>query len=427
MDAVQSYRFTGDINNVQGEEIQNMRLTGEWASPRDYRLEARNSGSFDSYSQEFVSVEGRTLGRSSNYAGGEWLRMGSSMTWILSTDLMFPYLDDLNVAVGEVIDGTPMYHVTGIYEPEPVQPPAYQGPKQYGLFINQETMRLRRLIITSEFVVPYPLRDGEGQGPAEESRMSMRLVYDYLDYNGPVAIELPPFDPCNFSADTKELLGCGRLAHRVYWLGDRLEITGSPDLELDGTWINFGNNDDLITEDSRLMVVYANPKNTDGGTSVYIEQWSRPAWDDFLAQFSGYDPGTLPTSGPVDWWQHPCVEEEVYTAANGAEVHIFKAHLPSLIYIYPMTQEQVSQCLNGPIGAVGAHVYFEETVIEFSVEDSVSPAGPPATPYALAPGAAPRVDAPKTYPELVIRDRNPYNDVGTVRLIAASFKPYEQP
>ena len=54
MDAVQSYRFTGDINNVQGEEIQNMRLTGEWASPRDYRLEARNSGSLDSYSQEFV-------------------------------------------------------------------------------------------------------------------------------------------------------------------------------------------------------------------------------------------------------------------------------------------------------------------------------------------------------------------------------------
>ncbi|MCH8989459.1 MAG: hypothetical protein IIA92_11720 [Chloroflexi bacterium] len=324
-----------------------------------------------------------------------------------------------------VIDGTPMYHVTGIYEPDPLPPPAYQGPQHYGLFVDKETMRLRRLIITSEFSVPGPLGDGEGQRPAEESRMSMRLVYDYFDYNEPVAIELPPFDPCNSSADTKELLSCGRFSQRVYWLGERLETTGSPDLELDGAWINYGNDDDVITEDSRLTVVYASPKNTDGGTSVYLEQWSRPAWDEYLTQFSGFDPGTFLSSGPVNWWQHPCVEEEVYTEANGAEVHLFKAHLLSLVFIYPMTEEQISRCRDEPVRAVGAHVYFEDTVVEFSVEDSVSLGGPPATVSPLGPGSR-RPDRPP-YPELVVKDRNPYNNVETVRLIAASLKPYEKP
>jgi len=426
MDSVQSYRFTGDINNVLGEEIQNVRLKGEWANPGDYRLEARESGSFDSYSQEFVSVEGRTLGRSSNYAGGEWLRMGSSMTRILSTDLMFPDLDDLKVVIGEVIDGTPMYYVTGILEPDPLPPPAIQGPQHYGLFINQETMRLRRLIITSEFGVPNPLGDGEGQGPAEEYRISLRLVYDYFDYNEPVAIELPPFDPCNFSADTKELLSCGRFSQRVYWLGDRLETTGAPSLELDGAWVSYGNDDDVITEDSRLTVVYRGQKTTGGRGSIYLEQWSRPAWEKYVARFTGYDPGTVPAGGPVNWWQHPCVEEEIYDEANGAEVRLFKAHLPSLTLIYPMTEEQVSQCLNEPIGAVGAHVYFEETVIEFSVQDSVGPTRPPATVQVLAPGATPPVyELKPPYPELVLNSRNPYNDVATVRLIAASLKPYD--
>ena len=427
MDAVQSYRFTADITNTLDEETQNMRLTGEWASPGDSRVQISQSGSADSTFQEFVSVGGRNLSRIPEYTGDDWVRTGSSTNLVLSIDLMFPELDDAEVEEGVVIDGTPMYHVTGIYEPDPLPPPAYQAPQHFGLFINQETMRLRRLIITSEFVVPYPLGNVEGQEPVEESRMSMRLVYDFFDYNEPVVIALPPIDPCTRSTETKERLNCGRLAHRVYWLGERLEITGSPDLEFDGTWINFGNNDDLITEDSRLTVVYASPKNTDGGTTVYLEQWSRPAWDDFMAQFSGYDPGTVPASGPVNWWQHPCVEEEVFTAANGAEVHLFKAHLPSLIYIYPMTEAQVSQCLNEPIGAVGAHVYFGETVIEFSVQDSVSPAGAPATPYALAPGATPRVEAPKTYPVLVLRSRNPYNNMETVRSIAASLTPYEKP
>ena len=427
MDAVQSYRFAADITNAQDEEIWKMQLTGEWASPGDSRVRVSSSGSGDPIFQEFISVGGRNLARIPEYTGDGWVRTGPSTGFVPSGDLMFPELDNAKVEDGVVIDGTPMYYVTGIYEPDPLPPPAFQAPQHYGLFINQETMRLRRLIITSDFGVPGPLGDDEGQEPAEETRFSLHLVYDFFDYNEPVAIELPSIDPCTRTAVAKERLNCDRLAHRVYWLGERLETTGSLDLELDGAWINYGNEDDSITEDSRLTVVYASPKTGGGKNSIYLEQWTRLAWEEYVEQFSGYDAGTSPASGPVNWWQHPCVEEEVYYEANGAEVHLFKAHLLSLIYIYPMTQEEVSQCLKATFGAVGAHVYFEETVIEFSVQDSVSPAGAPATPYALAPGATPRVEATKTYPVLVLRSRNPYNNMETVRSIAASLTPYEKP
>ena len=425
MDAVQSYRYTGEISIEADEDVPKTHLEGEWASPGDSRVRISKAGPDEAILQEFVSVGGRALGRIAHLTGGDWIRMAFPVTWALSRDLMFPELDDAEVAEGETIDGRPMYYVTGLFEPDVQQNSAPQVSR-YGLFVDQETMRLRRLVINTEFSAPGPAGEAVGQEFEERFQYSQHVVYDYFDYNEPVAIELPPFDPCNFSADTKELLSCGRFSQRVYWLGDRLETTGAPSLELDGAWVSYGNDDDVITEDSRLTVVYRGQKTTGGRGSIYLEQWSRPAWEKYVARFTGYDPGTVPAGGPVNWWQHPCVEEEIYDEANGAEVRLFKAHLPSLTLIYPMTEEQVSQCLNEPIGAVGAHVYFEETVIEFSVQDSVGPTRPPATVQVLAPGATPPVyELKPPYPELVLNSRNPYNDVATVRLIAASLKPYD--
>lgn len=394
-----------------------MHLEVEWASPGDLRVRISNAWSDETTSQEFITVGGRSLVRSSNYGGGDWIRMESPPGWVPPEEVFIPELEDAEVAEDETIDGRPMYHVTGRYEAnEP--PPAMSSVSQYSLFVDQETMLLRRAVIDGELTSPNLADWYPGPEPIEPIQLTQHAVYDYYDYNEPVVIESPTFDPCTRTADAKERLGCDRLPLRVYWLGDRLETPGAPDLELDGGSINYGNEDDAITEDSRLMTVYGGESD-----SIYLEQWSRKQWEEYLAQFSGFDSGTFMSRGRGNWWDHPCVEEEVYNEANGAEVHIFKAHLLSLVFIYPMTEAELAQCRDEPVSAVGAHVYFEDTVVEFSVQDSVSPGGPPAT---VSPPGSRRPDLPP-YPELVLRGRNPYNNVETVRLIAAALKPYEPP
>ncbi|MCH8989460.1 MAG: hypothetical protein IIA92_11725 [Chloroflexi bacterium] len=81
MDAVQSYRYTGDITNALDEEIVKTELKGEWAAPGDSRILVNQAGAEDATFQEFVSVGGRNLARIPGYAGGEWIRTGSSRAW----------------------------------------------------------------------------------------------------------------------------------------------------------------------------------------------------------------------------------------------------------------------------------------------------------------------------------------------------------
>lgn len=232
-------------------------------------------------------------------------------------------------------------------------------------------------------------------------------------------------DPCIETDDPELLLRCEQFSQRAYWLGRELAIPGADDLVFISSYIDDG--DEPISPLTRLAIVYG-PKGAahpwPGAT--YLFQWYRPTWEEFVAQFKGYDRSTVPAAGPVNWWQHPCVEEEVYKAANGAEIHLFKAHLVSLIYILPMTTEEVAQCLDRPVGAFGAHVYFEETVVEFSVQDDIGPAGPPVAPVPLVPGATPSTERTALpLPTLVLRGENPYNDEAIVRHIAASLRPYE--
>lgn len=103
-----------------------------------------------------------------------------------------------------------------------------------------------------------------------------------------------------------------------------------------------------------------------------------------------------------------------------------KAHLPSLIYIYPKTPKEVAECLQEPIGAAGAHVHFEETVVTLEVQDSVRPDGAPSAPHVATPGASSsRSPTPSSYPPLVVTAENPYNDVDVVRQITVSLRPQE--
>ena len=81
--------------------------------------------------------------------------------------------------------------------------------------------------------------------------------------------------------------------------------------------------------------------------------------------------------------------------------------------------------MNEPVGAFGAHVYFESTVVTISVQDSIGPASL-ATTQVVTPDVTPTAGAPtRTYPTLVLRSRDPYNDEEIVRFIVASLRPYE--
>jgi hypothetical protein len=231
-------------------------------------------------------------------------------------------------------------------------------------------------------------------------------------------------DPCIETDDPELLLQCNQFSQRAYWLGRELAIPGADDLAFDSSYIDDG--DEPISPRTRLAIVYG-PKGAPhpGGAAIYLFEWYRPTWEEFVAQFKGYDPSTIPPGGPVNWWQHPCVEEEVYETANGAEVHLFKAHLVSLIRIPSMTADEVAQCLDRPVGAVGAHVYFKDTVVQFEVQDEVVPAEL-ATPAPVGPEATTSTESvPLPFPTLVLLGKHPYNDEAIVRHIAASLRPYE--
>ena len=50
------------------------------------------------------------------------------------------------------------------------------------------------------------------------------------------------------------------------------------------------------------------------------------------------------------------------------------------LYLFPMTPEQVAGCLGEPVGAVGAHVCFEDAVVAFSIAHQVIPSSRQAPP-----------------------------------------------
>jgi len=231
-------------------------------------------------------------------------------------------------------------------------------------------------------------------------------------------------DPCVETDDPELLLRCEQFSQRVYWLGQELAIPDADDLVFISSYIDDG--DEPISPHTRLAIVYGQ-KSAPGYLpgEIYLFLWYRPTWEEFVAQFEGYDPSTVPAGGPINWWQHPCVEEEVYKGANGADIHLFRAHLDSLIYIPPMTADEIAQCLGRPVGALGAHVYFEDTVVQFEVQDHVAP-GELATPVPVIPGTTPSTGrTPPPFPTLVLKAKHPYNDEAIVRHIAASLRPYE--
>ncbi len=220
--------------------------------------------------------------------------------------------------------------------------------------------------------------------------------------------------------DPEAVLQCETFSQRVYWLGKQLAPPNVSDLFFASVWT--APDERPIGPDTRLVLVYASDPSRPLG--LEITEWERSAWQKFVSQFTGYDPTSVPAQGPINWWQHPCVEEEVLRPANGAEVHLYKAHLVSLIYLYPKTPDEVARCLSEPVGALGAHVYFEKTVIEFSVQNNVSPSGPPPGPTPVLPGSPANPPTTRTYPPLVIHSVNPYNREDVVRFIASSLKPY---
>lgn len=234
----------------------------------------------------------------------------------------------------------------------------------------------------------------------------------------------PTVDPCVEAQDPELLLACQEFSQQAYWLGPELTISDADDLVLISSYVDDG--DEPISPGTRLVVAYEPASEADQFTwPIYLTEWHRPAWDTFTSQFTGYDPSTVPPQGPINWWQHPCVEEQTYTAANGAEVHLFKAHLMSLNLILPMTSEEVSLCLKRPIGAFGAHIYFERTVVEFSVQNDVRPTEL-EQPVPVGPGATPPGQyTPAPLPTFVLRDDNPYNDEAVVRRVIAALQPYE--
>ena len=96
-----------------------------------------------------------------------------------------------------------------------------------------------------------------------------------------------------------------------------------------------------------------------------------------------------------------------------------------MIIIYPMSDEEVGQCMEEPVGALGAHLYFPETVVEFSLQDVVVPDVPPGSTGITFPAITPQIwEREPPHPELVLFERNPYNDLKTARSIAASLKPF---
>ncbi len=187
----------------------------------------------------------------------------------------------------------------------------------------------------------------------------------------------------------ENLLTCDKITQPLYWLGKRFSLPGLPDVVLSSSYTLW--DEQPITPKTHVFLRYA-VEGTRIRNGFDLYEWYRPAWNDYVAQFTGYDASTVPEGGPVNWWQHPCVEEETYQAGNGAEVHLFRAHLDSLLTILPMSPAEISTCLSKPVQIVNAHVYFKDTVIQL---EAAREAG------------------------------EQYGSEETVRFIAESLRPYE--
>jgi hypothetical protein len=201
-------------------------------------------------------------------------------------------------------------------------------------------------------------------------------------------------DPCISpgqlgGATPEDLLTCDKFTQPLYWLGRVLQVPGLPEIKLSSSYTT--NDERPITSDTRLALEYAPDPTRPAIRAVATFEWGRPAWEAHVASFTGYDYTTVPAQGPVNWWQHPCVEEEVYHAANGAEVHLFRSHLTDLIRILPMTADEVAHCLSQPVSLINAHVYFERTVVQMDV---------------------------------ALQQGNPYDSEENVRYLVDSLRPY---
>jgi hypothetical protein len=189
-------------------------------------------------------------------------------------------------------------------------------------------------------------------------------------------------------ATPENLLSCKQLAQPPYWLGGVLKVPGLPDVELNGSYTT--NDERPISALTNLVLDYG-PGQV---PKITLTEWNRATWQDSVSRFTSYDPATVPIGGPVNWWQHPCVEEDLYRANNGAEVHLFRAHLDSIIRILPMSPAEVAACRSKPVGVIGGHVYFDKTVVQLEV--------------GTEPG-------------------NEYDAEETVRYLASSLRPYQAP
>ncbi len=174
-------------------------------------------------------------------------------------------------------------------------------------------------------------------------------------------------DPCKSEgrldgATPEDLLSdCAEFSQPLYWLGQELRVPGLPVVRLSSSYTG---PDEQPTTPRTYVVLGYGPERS---TPIEVKEWYKPTWEEYTAQFTGYDPSTVPETGPVNWWQHPCVEEEIYRAGNGGAVHLFRAHLEDVMTILPMSRDEVANCLTRPSGVIGAHVHFDETVIELYV------------------------------------------------------------
>lgn len=192
----------------------------------------------------------------------------------------------------------------------------------------------------------------------------------------------------------EQLLSCNKITQPLYWLGERFAVPGFPDVELRTSYTKYS--EQPITSKTQVFMGYrarSSPERFD------LNEWYRPTWNEYAGQYVAYDPQKGPllsdgryTDAPVNWWQHPCVEEEVYQAQNGGEVHLYRAHLDSLIRIPSLGPEEVASCLSRPAVIVNARVYFEKTVIEMD--------------FATEPGKQ-------------------YDSEATVRQVADALRPYD--
>ena len=416
MAEVFSYRATLDLGDEQDEahgEI--LERTLEWAAPDTWVL------SVNGEETGFVAG-GRVFYRRFGEPDSEWAGGGP----VDEYPGFIPYPPFLRLDDARRLDDTSIADVRA-HVVEGKTRSSDPGTR-FGVVFNVELavsttdFRVLRMIIRDVYRRVAASEPGGTPEPLPTTPTDA-ITFSYYDFNQPVALD-PPEVAGNGCADSRfdpqRLLGCGRFSQTVYWLGQRLAVEGAPDLVLFNSSRSDG--EGPISPSTRLVTNYREADSGAPGSGVELHQWHRPAWEEYIGQFTGYDPANLPPGGAENWWQHPCVEREVYRSDNGATVHLFEAHLVSLIYLFPMTPEQVAGCLGEPVGAVGAHVYFEDTVVAFSIAHQVIPSSLQG-PVVVEPDAT---AAPPSYPALILRQENVYNGVSIARQIADSLRQYER-